>query len=296
MAEARSIAVLGTGIMGAPMARNLNRAGFAVRVWNRTRAKAEPLAADGAEVVDTAAHAADGVDFVLTMLGDGDAVESTMTGRGDDGASVLGAMRSDAIWLQCSTVGIEATERLRQLAADAGVSYVDAPVLGTKKPAEDAKLKVLASGDDSLRDRCADVFAAVGQNTQWVGPAGMGSRLKLVMNSWVLAITAAVAEAVALAERLDLDPALFLSTLDGTPTDTPYAHLKGEAMIRRDFTASFPTGGAAKDASLIVAAATASGVNADVARAVLDKMRRAADAGHKDDDMAAAYLVTVPSS
>lgn len=295
MAEARSIAVLGTGIMGAPIARNLARAGFAVRVWNRTRAKSEPLAADGATVCDTAAHAADGADFVLTMLGDGDAVESTMTGRGDDGHNVLDAMRRDAIWLQCSTVGIEASERLGRVAADAGVSYVDSPVLGTRKPAEDAKLNVLASGDGALRDRCADVFAAIGQNTQWLGRAGMGSRLKLVMNSWVLAVTSAVAEAVALAEQLGLDPALFLSTLEGSQIDTPYAHLKGEAMIRRDFTASFPSGGAAKDAGLIVAAATSSGVNADVARAVLDKMRRAVDAGHKDDDMASAYLVTAPA-
>lgn len=295
MAEARSIAVLGTGIMGAPMARNLVRTGFSVRVWNRTHAKAAPLAADGAEVCDTAAQAADGVDFVLTMLGDGAAVESTMTGRGDNGPNVLETMRDHSIWLQCSTVGIDACERLGRLADDAGVSYVDAPVLGTRKPAEDAELNVLASGDDALRDRCAEVFAAIGQNTRWLGPAGMGSRLKLVMNSWVLAITSAVAEAVALAENLGLDPALFLSTLEGSQLDTPYAHLKGEAMIRRDFTASFPSGGAAKDATLIVAAATSSGVNADVARAVLQKMRRAVDAGHEDDDMSSAYLVTVPS-
>ena len=281
--------------MGAPMARNLARAGFSVRVWNRTRAKAEPLAADGATVCDTAAAAADGADFVLTMLGDGDAVESTMTGRSDDGGSVLAAMRRDAIWLQCSTVGVQSCERLGRLAADAGVSYVDSPVLGTRKPAEDAKLNVLASGDEALRDRCADVFAAIGQHTDWLGPAGMGSRLKLVMNSWVLAITSAVAEAVALAERLGLDPALFLSTLDGTQLDTPYAHIKGNAMIKRDFAASFPAAGAVKDAGLIVAAAASSGVQADVARAVLEKMRRAVDAGHKDDDMAAAYLVTAPS-
>jgi 3-hydroxyisobutyrate dehydrogenase len=280
--------------MGAPMARNLARAGFAVRVWNRTRAKAEPLAADGATVCDTAAAAAKGVDFVLTMLGDGDAVEATMTGRSDDGG-VLATMRRDAIWLQCSTVGVAACERLGRLAADAGVSYVDSPVLGTRKPAEEAKLNVLASGDEALRDRCADVFAAIGQHTDWLGPAGMGSRLKLVMNSWVLAITSAVAEAVALAERLGLDPALFLSTLNGTQLDTPYAHIKGHAMIKRDFAASFPAAGAAKDAGLIVAAATSSGVQVDVARAVLEKMRRAVDAGHKDDDMAAAYLVTAPS-
>jgi 3-hydroxyisobutyrate dehydrogenase len=292
---AESIAVLGTGIMGAPMARNLARAGFTVRAWNRTRSKAEPLSADGVDVRETAAQAAEGADFVLTMLADGDAVESTMTGHSDGGGRVLDAMGRDAIWLQCSTVGIEACERLGRLAAEAGVAYVDAPVLGTRKPAEEAKLNVLASGDDALRDRCSAVFAAVGQNTQWLGPAGAGSRLKLVMNSWVLAVTAAVAEAVALAEKLGLDPAIFLSTLEGSQIDTPYAHIKGGAMIRRDFATSFPAAGAAKDSGLIVDAMSSSGVNADVARAVLDKMRRAVDAGHGGDDMAAAYLVTAPS-
>jgi len=289
---AESIAVLGTGIMGAPMARNLARAGFTVRAWNRTRSKAETLNADGVAVCATAAQAAEGAEFVLTMLGDGDAVESTMTGRSDDGGSVLDAMDRDAIWLQCSTVGIDACERLGRLAADAGVAYVDAPVLGTRKPAEEAKLNVLASGDNALRDRCSAVFAAVGQNTRWLGPAGAGSRLKLVMNSWVLAVTAAVAEAVALAEKLNLDPALFLSTLEGSQIDTPYAHIKGGAMIRRDFSTSFPAAGAAKDSGLIVDAMSSSGVNPDVARAVLAKMRRAVDAGHGDADMAAAYLVT----
>jgi 3-hydroxyisobutyrate dehydrogenase len=127
----------------------------------------------------------------------------------------------------------------------------------------------------------------------WVGPVGAGTRLKLVMNSWVLAITAGVAEALALAEGLGLDPQLFLSTLSGAQMDTPYAHLKGEAILKRDFTASFPAAGAAKDSGLIVAAADASGVEADVAKAVRAKFERTVDEGHGDDDMAAAYLATI---
>ncbi|MGH8888642.1 MAG: NAD(P)-dependent oxidoreductase [Acidothermaceae bacterium] len=284
----KKIAVLGTGIMGAPIARNLSRAGFNVRVWNRTRAKAEPLAADGATVCNSAAEAASGVDFVLTMLGDGAAVESAMTD--DDGA--LPAMRSDAIWLQCATVGVEATDRLAQLAEKAGIAFVDAPVLGTKKPAEDAKLNILASGAAELEARCRPIFDAIGQKATWIGPVGCGSRLKLVMNSWVLAITASVAEALALAEGLGLDPELFLSTLAGSQMDTPYAHLKGEAMIKRAFAASFPTAGAAKDMGLIVDAARRAGVTADVAIAVHEKFVRAVSEGHGDDDMAAAYCVT----
>jgi 3-hydroxyisobutyrate dehydrogenase len=292
VAGARTIAVLGTGIMGAPIARNLARAGFDVHAWNRTREKAEPLASAGVTIAETPARAAADADFVLTMVGDGKAVESTMTGQGGaDGA--LGAMVGrDAIWLQCSTVGIEATERLAGIARQSGVAFVDSPVLGTKKPAEDAKLAVLASGPAELEARCRPVFEAIGQKVSWLGPAGTGTRLKLVMNSWVLAVTAAVAEAIALAEGLGLDPALFLSTLAGSQSDTPYAHIKGEAMIRRDFTASFPVAGAAKDSALILDAATSCGISADVITAVRDKMRRAVDEGHGDDDMAAAYLVT----
>jgi len=282
------IAVLGTGIMGAPIARNLSRAGFDVRVWNRTRAKAEPLAAAGATICDSPAQASSDVEFVLTMLSDGSAVEFAMTGDG----GALPAMRSDAIWLQCATVGIAAAEHLAQLAEKAGVAFVDAPVLGTKKPAEDAKLNILASGAAELETRCRPVFDAIGQKATWIGPAGTGSRLKLVMNSWVLAVTASVAEAIALAEGLGLNPKLFLSTLAGSQMDTAYAHIKGETMINRDFTPSFPTAGAAKDMGLIVDAARRAGVTADVAIAVHEKFVRAVSEGHGADDMAAAYCVT----
>lgn len=288
MADTQSVAVLGTGIMGGPMARNLARAGFEVRAWNRTRAKAEDLAADGVQVADTPAAAARGAGFVLTMLSDGDAVEATMAGR--DGA--LGAMDADAVWLQCATVGPAATDRLARLAADAGVPFVDAPVLGTRKPAEDAALTVLASGPAELEARCRPVFDAVGSRVRWLGAAGSGSRLKLVVNSWVLAVVGATAEAVALAEGLGLDPREFLGTLEGTQLDCAYVHLKAGAMLDRSFPASFPVAGARKDAALIVEAARSCGVSADVAAAVLAKMARAGEQGHGDEDMAAAYLAT----
>src|SRR4051794_26719385 len=143
---ADSIAVLGTGTMGAPMARNLAKAGFEVRAWNRSREKADPLADEGIAVHDEAAEAVRGAAFVLTMLADGDVVRSVMT---DEGA--LEAMDGDAIWLQVSTVGAEAAAELGRLAADRGVTYVDAPVSGTRQPAEEGKLVVLASGPEDVR-------------------------------------------------------------------------------------------------------------------------------------------------
>ncbi len=121
------VAVLGTGIMGAAMARNLISAGMEVRAWNRTRQKAEPLVDDGAKVADSPAEAAEGAGFVLTMLADADAVADAV--GGEEGA--LSVLPDDSIWLQMSTVGLEGQERLAGLADEHGVAYVDAPVLGS---------------------------------------------------------------------------------------------------------------------------------------------------------------------
>lgn len=277
-----TVAVLGTGIMGAPIARNLARADFDVRAWNRTREKAEPLAADGVTVADTVADAVRDADLVMTLLIDGAAVQHVMAGA-------LPAMRDHAVWLQMSTVGVAATDRLLALARERGVAFVDAPVLGTKQPAERGELTVLASGDEALRARVQPVFDAIGQKTVWVGDVGKGTRLKLVMNSWVLTVTTGVAEATALAAALDLDPALFLKTIEGGPLDTPYARIKGELMLRGEFPPAFPTASAAKDAELIVEAATDAQVRAEVAKAVRRQLTRARDLGHGDEDMAAVW-------
>jgi 3-hydroxyisobutyrate dehydrogenase len=281
-----TVAVLGTGIMGAPMARNLAAAGFAVRVWNRTVDKAKPLAEDGAVVCRSPRDAADGADFVLTMLADVNVVAAVVDS--DDGP-FPGA--ESPVWLQMSTVGIEGTERLASYAADRGVPFVDAPVLGTRQPAEKGALTVLASGDDALRDQVQRVFDAVGSRTLWLGPAGQGTRLKLVVNSWVLALTSATAEAIALAQGLALDPQWFLDTIEGGPLDVQYAHVKGSAMIRGEFPPAFPVDGAAKDAQLIVEAAADAGVQVRVAGAVAAQMKAAAEAGYGRDDMAAVWNV-----
>jgi 3-hydroxyisobutyrate dehydrogenase len=181
-----SVAVLGTGIMGSPIARNLAGAGFDVRAWNRTREKAEPLS-DVATVSESPAAALDGTDVVVTMLTDGGAVRSVME-------DALPAMESDTAWLQTSTVGIAATRELSQLADDRGIAFVDAPVLGTKQPAEQGELIVLASGPEGLRERLAPLFDAIGSRTVWLGQAGAGSRMKLVLNNYTLALTAGLAD------------------------------------------------------------------------------------------------------
>jgi 3-hydroxyisobutyrate dehydrogenase len=282
--EKTTVAVLGTGIMGAAMARNLLSAGLAVRAWNRSRQKAEPLAGAGAEVAKSPAEAAEGADFLLTMLSDARVTEETVGG---------GALRALAggsgVWLQMSTVGVEGAQRLGRLSYEAGVPYVDAPVLGTKQPAEGGQLVVLASGPEEVRDKCGPVFEAVGRKTVWLGEAGAGSRFKLVANGWILGLLGALSETVALARALDVDPARFLEVIQGGPLDSPYAQLKGKMMVEGEFPTSFSAKLARKDAGLVLDAAGEKGLRLALAEAVAEHFDRAIEAGYAEHDMAALY-------
>jgi 3-hydroxyisobutyrate dehydrogenase len=278
-----TVAVLGTGTIGEPVARNLARAGFDVRVWNRTPEKAEPLAQDGATVCDSAAEAARGSELVLTLLADADSTAETMEEV---------AFEDHAVWIQSATVGVDGAERLAELAQEKDVAFVDAPVLGTRKPAEEGKLVVLASGPDDALDRGEPLFDAIGGQTRRLGPVPNGSKLKMVTNLWLLAVTEGAAEAIALAEGLGLDPREFLATMEGSQIDTPYLHLKGEAMIDGKLEPSFKLGLAAKDASLVLEAAARAGVEARVGKAVREAFERGVELGHGDDDMAAVYFAS----
>jgi len=198
--------------------------------------------------------------------------------------------------VQTSTVGLEGTDRLAELATQHDVGFVDAPVLGTKGPAEQGTLTVLAGGPESLRDRVAPVFDAIGSRTVWVGERpGDGHRLKLVANSWVATVTAGTAQAVALAQALGLDPRLFLDVIAGGPLDLPYAQLKGKAMIAGEFPTSFAVGGVVKDLGLIAEAARSTGVDDGVLEALVAAFRAADGAGHGDEDVAAVVHAFRPT-
>jgi 3-hydroxyisobutyrate dehydrogenase len=286
-----SVAMLGTGIMGYPMARNLAGAGLQVRAWNRTRERAEPLTGHGVTVTATAAEAARGADIVVTMLTDAGAVIAAMTG--DDGA--LGTMASPAIWLQMSTIGEDGTDRCAQLAADRGVDFVDSPVQGTRQPAEQGQLVVLASGPERLRERVQPVLDAVGQHTIWVGEAGAGTRLKLVTNTWALSVTEAVAESMALAEGLGLDPALLLEVVGGGPLDLPYLQAKGKLITARNFEPAFKLGLAAKDAGLVAESAARRDLDVPLVSLLRERLGEGARE-HGDEDVAATYLTSAPQA
>lgn len=283
-----SVAVLGTGIMGAAMARNLAAAGLDVRAWNRTRARAEPLAADGVRVTGSPAEAVDGADMVLTMLLDGAAVLDALR-------QAAGALSPGALFLQMSTVGTASLAPLARFADEHRLRFVDAPVLGTKVNAEKGGLTVLAAGPQDVRERAARVFDIVGSTTRWVGEdgaSGAASRLKLVINSWVLTVVNGTGEALALAEGLGVDPRDFLAAVAGGALDLPYLRLKSELILADNYPASFTVSAARKDARLITEAAGEAGVRMDLVAADAERLRRAEEQGHGHKDAAAAYFAS----
>lgn len=284
-----TVAVLGTGTMGAPMARNMAAAGLPVRAWNRTREKAEALTDQGIAVAATPSEAVAGASLVVTMLADADAVIATME-------EAIDAMDRDAVWVQAATVGIAGIERSQALAEEHHVALVDAPVLGTKGPAEEGTLIVLAAGAHAALERCAPAFEAIGSKTVRLGQVGEATRLKVVLNHWILALVEGLAETVALAEGIDVDPELFLETISGGPLDAGYAQTKGRAMASRELAPSFALELAAKDADLVREAAARHDLHLPLIETVAAQLRRAADAGHGREDMAAAIHASAPQS
>ncbi|NUO45035.1 MAG: NAD(P)-dependent oxidoreductase [Streptomyces sp.] len=289
MTDKLTVSVLGTGIMGAAMARNLARAGHTVRAWNRSRAKAEPLTIDGITLADTPAEAVEGADVVLTMLYDGPAALDVMR-------QAAPALRPGASWVQSTTAGIEAVTDLVDFAREHDLVFYDAPVLGTRQPAEAGQLLVLAAGPSEHRDAVTPVLDAVGARTVWTGEngaEGTATRLKLVANSWVIATTNALGEVLALSQALDVDPQSFFDAIAGGPLDMGYLHAKSGLILGNQLSpAQFAVSTAAKDARLIVEAGEKNGVRLDVAAASAERLERAAAQGHGDEDMAAAYFAS----
>ncbi|HEY2519736.1 MAG TPA: NAD(P)-dependent oxidoreductase [Streptosporangiaceae bacterium] len=284
-----AVALLGTGTIGLGMGRSLLRAGIPVRAWNRTRRKAEPLYADGALVVDQPADAICGAGIIVTALSGGAATSDVLAAAGP-------GLVPGQIWVQTSTVGLKWNDELAGLARDRGLAYLDAPVLGSRVPAERGQLVVLAGGpedgDSRVRAEVQPVFDAIGRTTIWLDEAGAATRLKLVASSWVAAVTAATGETLALARGLGTDPQAFLAAVRGGPLDCGYLQAKAAAILAGDYTPDFTTRLAAEATALIVAAGEDAGLNMDVTAAAGARFARATALGHGRDDMAAAFFAS----
>jgi 3-hydroxyisobutyrate dehydrogenase len=274
------VAVLGIGAMGHGMAISALRAGIPTIVWNRRPEATRDLAELGAVVAESAADAARRAAIVVTMVTDTDAVVSIAQDQG-----MLAALAAGAIWVQMSTIGVPGIERVAAMvdAERPDVMFVDAPVSGSKDPAEQGALTIFASGPDSARPRLAPLFDALGQRTIWVGAAGTGSRLKVVNNTWLAFGNEAVAASVALARRLGLATETVVDALAGGPLVSPWQAAKLERIANDDFSAQFALSLALKDLRLALQAA--GDVEFAALASLADEWQQAVDHGLGDLDL-----------
>ena len=280
MAGQEPVAVLGIGAMGHGMAASALRAGIPTIVWNRSPAPSRDLAELGAEVAETAGDAARRAAIVITMVTDTDAVVSIARDQG-----MLAALAPGAIWAQMSTIGVAGTERVAAMvAADRpDVTLLDAPVSGSRDPAEHGQLTIFASGPEAARPRVAPLFDALGQRTIWVGAVGAGSRLKLVNNTLVAFAAEGVANAAALAGRLGLATEPVIQALAGSPLVSPWQAAKLQRIATGEFSAQFALALALKDVRLALQAAGDDGLA--VLACLAEEWQQAVDEGLGDQDL-----------
>jgi 3-hydroxyisobutyrate dehydrogenase len=285
--EDAAIAVLGTGIMGSAMARRLAGAGLRTTAWDRSSSATAPLAASGVAVAASPADAVRGAAAVITMLPTGDVVESVVFGEG-----VAEAFAQGAVWAQMGTIGIDATAaigaRLAKTRPD--VRFVDAPVSGSKGPAESGQLLILASGPANAAATLRPAFSAIGRKTVWLGQAGQGSKLKLVVNAYMSTLIEGVAEALELAGRLGIADTELADAIEGGPLDAPIADAKLHKMARDDYAAEFPLQWALKDVDLALAATNGGDEALPLLSALSQQWHAAVAAGHGREDVSAARL------
>lgn len=275
------VAVLGLGAMGHAFAANLLKKGFRVYGWNLTRARGEDLIAAGLTLTDSAAEAVQEADVVIAMLSDGETTEQVLH-------EAKAALKQGATLCQMGTIGVEKKDALITFFAQArpDVVFIDAPVSGTKAPAENAQILVMASGDRSRAQAAEAVFDAIGKGTQWLGEAGKSSRMKLVINSWLIGLMQSLAESTRLADQFGFSTDDLWQVLDGGPLAAPYAKMKLGMMASDDYTPQMHLQWALKDAKL---ALDASDSSLPALENIASVWQQAVEAGHGEEDLAVIY-------
>ena len=278
-----TVAVIGTGVMGSAMAARLLDDGHTVRVWNRSPEPLKVLGDAGAVLASDPDDAVAGATVVITMLPTASVADEVMVGGG-----VIAAIGSGAVWAQMGTLGIDATRTFAEAVQGErpDVLFVDVPVSGSKVPAERGELLVLASGPPAARAIVDPVFEVIGKRTVWLGPAGMGSRMKLVLNTWLAFEIEAAAEIAALTGAFGIADEALTDTIDGSPLVSTFAATKLAKMQARDDTTEFSLAWALKDLDLVTEAAPDGA--APIARAIAERWRGLSEDGAGALDVSAA--------
>jgi 3-hydroxyisobutyrate dehydrogenase len=275
------VGLLGVGLMGSAMAAQMLERGIEVLAWDRN--DEHVLALPGVEVADTPGAVVADAPIVITMLATAEVVLAVVE-------PLLEDWPDGTIWLQMSSVGAAEADQLTQVAEKHGVTLIDAPVSGSTRPAREGRLTILASGPASAREQVEPIFEALGQKVLWVGSAGMGSRLKLAANHWLICSLTALSETMHLCDAMGLDQEGFAQLLDGGALGSPYVIEKLDEMKRHEYPVGFPVRLALKDLGLVHEVQQSSAVEMPVLEVALDRFRAAA-AMRAEQDAAAVYEV-----
>jgi 3-hydroxyisobutyrate dehydrogenase len=275
------VGLLGVGLMGSAMGHRLLDQGIEVSAWDRNPEQAGALEKRGAKRAERPAEVALGAGVVITMLPTASIVLDVVE-------PLLDGWPQETVWVQMSSVGAAEADQLTEVAEAHAVTLVDAPVSGSTHPAEEGQLTILASGPDSARASVDPVFEALGSRVLWVGEAGMGSRLKMAANHWMIAMTAALAESMHLCEAMGLDQRQFIELLDGGPLGSAYGLQKLDEMRRHEYPAGFPVRLALKDLELVREVEQSSQAAMPVLDVVLERFSSASE-DHADEDLASVY-------
>jgi 3-hydroxyisobutyrate dehydrogenase len=281
------VGLLGLGLMGSAMAHRLLDRGIAVIAWDRDADHVRGLEGRGGQPAEGPSEVVSGAGVVITMLPTAAVVLDVVE-------PLLEDWPEGTIWLQMSSVGAAEADQLAQVAEAHAVRLVDAPVSGSTHPAEEGELTILASGPDSARTAVEPIFDALASRVLWVGEAGMGSRLKLAANHWMITMVAALAESMHLCEAMGLDQQQFIALLDGGPLGSVYALQKLDEMRRHEYPAGFPVRLALKDLELVREVEQSSQATVPLLHAVLETFMTASQ-DLADQDLAAIYELDGPA-
>jgi 2-hydroxy-3-oxopropionate reductase len=284
-----TIALIGTGIMGAPMCLHLVAAGYPTKAWNRSREKLAPLTQKGVQAYDTAAEAVAGADFVIIMLSSGPVVDKILFGKAGSKQNLVDAIRPGATVIVMSSIPVQTSRLQAQRLLKRGIRYLDAPVSGGEKGAIDGKLTIMAGGDKAVMDDAQAVLESMGRVTH-VGPVGCGQLAKLA-NQTIVGITiAAVAEALLLAQAGGADLELVHSALTGGHADSTVWREHGKRMIQQNFKPGARAKTQLKDLHTSLELARELQLDLPLLELCEGLYRQMCEGGHKNLDHSALFL------
>ncbi len=279
----QKIGFIGLGIMGQPMAANIRKAGYELMVYNRTAEKSSILAGSGALVAATPAELADWADVIIFMLTGPEAIDSMMYSEN----GILAAQLSGKVLINMSTVAPAYTRNLQKCLQPAGLTFIDAPVSGSKKPAVDGTLIILAGGPRESIKTLEPLFLSMGQKVVHCGDAGHGSAMKMTVNLLLAVMMEGLCESVNLAQHLGLDTSLVLDSILAGPLGCGLFNLKRDMLLTDDFPVQFPLKHMTKDLRFVLQSADEAGAAVPAGHAVFQLFRQGVSQGIGELDFAA---------